>query len=74
MKKQLLVLFLGAVFTFPAFAQDNQSPVNVKGSGSAMQAGFNSWGQSELTTGSTGGEVLASEVKAWDQTYNNINR
>jgi len=60
------------VMTVPVFAQDNQSPVNVKGSGAAMEAGFNSWGQSELTAGKTGGEVLASEVKAWEKTYNKI--
>lgn len=89
MKKQLIILLFGIAFNSAAFAQDivspaspgntnntvleDESPVNVKGSGAAMEQGFNSWGKSEVTTGGPGGQVLEGEVKAWDKTYDKIN-
>ncbi|WP_321325054.1 hypothetical protein [Thiomicrorhabdus sp.] len=86
MKKQFIILLFGIAFNSAAFAQDiispgntkntvleDQSPVNVKGSGAAMEQGFNSWGKSEVTTGGPGGQVLEGEVKAWDKTYDKIN-
>lgn len=74
MKKQLTLLLLGVAFNSTAFAQDNQSPVNVKGSGAAMEAGFSSWGKSDVTTGGPGGQVLASEANSWVSKSKKIGR
>jgi hypothetical protein len=71
MKKQLIALLMGVAFTSSAFALD-QSPVDVKGSGAAMEQGFEAWAKDVLNYGGKGGQVLAGEVKAWVQDYNKM--
>jgi len=56
---------MATAFSSASFAEDNQSPVDVAGSGSAMGAGFLSWGQDVLKYGGPGGQVLNAEAKAW---------
>ncbi len=71
MKKQLIAILMGVVFSSSAFAF-GQSPVNVKGSGAAMEQGFKAWAKDVLKYGGPGGQVLASEVDAWSEDYNRI--
>ena len=68
MKKQLIAILMGVAFSSMAFASD-QSPVDVKGSGSAMEEGFKAWAKDNLKQGGPGGQVLAGEVDAWVMDY-----
>ncbi|MDG4812539.1 hypothetical protein P8629_05915 [Hydrogenovibrio sp. 3SP14C1] len=74
MKTQLIGILLAAIFSSTAFAADDQSPVEVKGSGSAIGAGFENWAKDVLKYGGPGGQVLASEVTAWIKESNKIGR
>jgi len=65
MKKQVLTLILGSVLSSFAFAGDAVNSVAVKGSGSAIAAGFEAWAKQVTQVGGPGGQVLAQEVKAW---------
>lgn len=65
MKKQLFIILMATAFSSTAFAENNQSPVDVQGSGSSMGAGFENWAGDVLKYGGPGGQVLASEAKAW---------
>ncbi|MDA3823167.1 MAG: hypothetical protein PF450_11250 [Bacteroidales bacterium] len=71
MKKQLIAILMGVAFSATAFASD-QSPVDVKGSGAAMEQGFEAWGKDNVKQGGPGGQVLEGEVEAWVQDYNKM--
>lgn len=67
MKTQLIGILLATVFSSTAFAADKQSPAEIKGSGSAMGAGFENWAKDVVKYGGPGGQNLAAEVQAWVQ-------
>lgn len=74
MKTQLIGILLAAIFSSTAFAADEQSPVEVKGSGSAIGKGFENWAQDNLKYGDSGGQIIAAEVQAWIKTSKKIGR
>lgn len=65
MKTQLIVIFLAAAFSATAFASNHQSSVEVKGSSSAINEGFESWAKSLSKYDGPSGQGLAGEVQSW---------
>lgn len=74
MKTQLIGILLATVFSSTVFAADDQSPVEVKGSGSAIGAGFENWAKDNLKYGGSGGQIIAAEVQAWIKESKKIGR